>query len=110
MSVGRAQAASLAMLGEWLSVQDSERIGLIWKCVPDEDLARDAQAIAGQLASQPNQGHAVTCTSMDAAQHQTLDRALHAETLQQRELGNAHVYAEGAKAFMAKRAPQFTDR
>ena len=41
---------------------------------------------------------------------QALEQALDAEAQTQGELGAAHDYLEGVAAFMAKRAPNFTDR
>ena len=48
--------------------------------------------------------------AMDAAQGMDLSEALDAECTLQRHFGSAHDYQEGVAAFMAKRAPTFTDR
>jgi len=108
--VGRARALGLALLGDKLSASDAERLGLIWKCVDDAALIDEAQALAQRLAAMPLKALVATREAMDAAQQLDFAAALAQEGRRQRELGNAHDYREGVDAFMAKRAPQFTDR
>jgi 2-(1,2-epoxy-1,2-dihydrophenyl)acetyl-CoA isomerase len=48
--------------------------------------------------------------AMDAAQGLDLAGALGHEAGLQRDLGYAHDFHEGVAAFLAKRAPVFTDR
>ena len=108
--VGRARALGLTLLGDKLTAADAERIGLIWKCVEDADLASEVQKIAKRLAAMPSRALVATRRAIDGAQHLTLDQALAEEATLQRELGLAHDYQEGVAAFAAKRAPRFTDR
>ena len=108
--VGRAQALGLAMLGDKLPAVEAERIGLIWRCVDDAALQTDAHALAQKLAAMPTAALVATRQAMDAAQGMDLSEALDAECTLQRHFGAAHDYQEGVAAFMAKRAPTFTDR
>ncbi|WP_293996831.1 enoyl-CoA hydratase-related protein [Sphaerotilus sp.] len=108
--VGRAQALGLALLGDKLPAAEAERIGLIWRCVDDAALQADAQALAQKLAAMPTAALVATRQAMDAAQGMDLPQALDAECTLQRHFGAAHDYQEGVAAFMAKRAPSFTDR
>lgn len=108
--VGRAQALGLALLGDKLPAADAERIGLIWRCVDDAALMEEAQATAQRLAGMPTKALVATRKAIDAAQGMDMDAALTEECRLQRKLGAAHDYLEGVAAFMAKRAPQFTDR
>jgi len=48
--VGRQQASSLLLLGEWLDGPGAVAVGLALKCVPREDLAAEAAALARRLA------------------------------------------------------------
>lgn len=107
---GRARALGLALLGDKLPAAEAERLGLIWRCVDDTALADDAQALAERLAAMPTRALVQTRLAMDAAQGLTLEQALDAEARLQGELGASHDYLEGVAAFLAKRAPQFTDR
>lgn len=109
-TVGRARALGLALLGDRLPAEEAERIGLIWRCVDDAELAAQARALAQRLAAMPTRALAETRRAIDAAQTTDLSAALDAETALQRQLGASHDYLEGVSAFMARRPPVFTDR
>lgn len=108
--VGRAHALGLTLLGDKLSAEDAQRMGLTWKCVDDASLQDEAQAMAQRLAAMPTQALVATRQALDRAQSMSMEAALEAETALQRELGFAHDYNEGVAAFIAKRTPAFTDR
>ena len=108
--VGRAQAIALAMLGDKLSAEDAVRVGLIWKCVDDAAFSAEVAALANRLAALPTRALAATRQAIDASQQLDLAAALGHEAEVQRELGYGHDFHEGVAAFLAKRAPVFTDR
>lgn len=108
--VGRAQALGLAMLGDKLGATDAERLGLIWRCIDDAELAGAVQTLATRLAAMPTRALVATRQAMDVAQHLDLNAALAEEARVQGQLGAAHDSKEGVAAFGAKRAPVFTDR
>jgi 2-(1,2-epoxy-1,2-dihydrophenyl)acetyl-CoA isomerase len=108
--VGRARALGLAMLGDKLGAEEAARIGLIWACVDDVDLAANVAALARRLAAMPTRALAATRLALDAGWRSTLDEALAEEARVQSVQGAALDYAEGVAAFLAKRAPHFTDR
>ena len=108
--IGNARAMGLAMLGEKLSAEKAESWGLIWKAVPDEDLAAETQAMARHFASAPTKGLAFTKQALHASPHNTLQQQLTLECGMMSELGRSDDYREGVAAFMEKRAPQFTGK
>ena len=108
--VGRANAIALAMLGDKLAAEDAMRIGMIWKCVDDDAFAAEVQALAARVAAMPTRALAATRQAMDASQSLDLAGALSHEADVQRTLGYGHDFEEGVAAFLAKRAPVFTDR
>ena len=54
--VGRAKAMGLALLGDTVDAQEAERLGLIWKVYPDEQLLEEAHKLAQKLADGPSFG------------------------------------------------------
>ena len=108
--IGSARAMGLAMLGEKLTAERAESWGLIWKCVPDDELAQQTAAMARHFASAPTKGLAFTKQALYASGSNTLPQQLALECGMMSELGNSADYREGVAAFMAKRAPQFVGK
>jgi 2-(1,2-epoxy-1,2-dihydrophenyl)acetyl-CoA isomerase len=105
--VGPARAMGLALLGEPLEAADAQAWGLIWECVPDEQLAARTRELAVRLAEGPTLGYARTKQAIQASGAQTLDASLDLETAFLRELGGSLDYREGVAAFRARRPPRF---
>ena len=105
--VGTARAMGMAMLGDKISAEKAEAWGLIWKCVPDEELAQEVQAMARHFAQAPTKGLAFTKQAIYASPANTLQQQLVMECGMMSELGFSDDYREGVSAFMEKRAPQF---
>jgi len=93
-----------------LPAERAEQIGLIWQCVDDAALMDTVGALAARLAAMPVKALAATREAVDAAQHLSFADALSHEGRWQRELGASHDFLEGVAAFLAKRAPVFSDR
>jgi len=105
--VGSARAAGLALTAEPISAERAEAWGLIWKCVDDDALLPEAEALAERFATGPALGYAATKSALQASAANTLEAQLDFERDLQRELGRSEDYREGVAAFMAKRAPAF---
>lgn len=103
----RARAMEMMLLGEKVPARQALDWGLINRCVPDEDLAPTASALAQQLAQGPKSLAAIrklTWDSLDAEWRSQLQ----AEREAQREAGRTADFTEGVQAFAQKRPPQFT--
>jgi len=105
--LGHARATGLAMLGDKLSAEQAAVWGLIWKCVDDDQLAAETDALARHFASAPTLGLARTKQALQASGLNTLEQQLDLERDGMRELGRSADYREGVAAFMDKRAPRF---
>jgi 2-(1,2-epoxy-1,2-dihydrophenyl)acetyl-CoA isomerase len=105
---GQARALGLALTGEPLPAERAEAWGMIWKCVDDDKLAEETNALAAKFASAPTRGLAMTKQLIRETATRTLPEQLDIERDAQRALGRTGDYKEGVSAFMEKRTPNFT--
>lgn len=54
-SVGSQGAAAMVLFGDILDGAEAERVGLVWRCVPDDALLAAARQLAGRAASAPRE-------------------------------------------------------
>jgi 2-(1,2-epoxy-1,2-dihydrophenyl)acetyl-CoA isomerase len=105
--VGMARARGLALLAEPLGAEQAEAWGLIWKCVEDARLLPEAEAMCAGFAAGPSTGLALIKRVLDASLTNDLDTQLDLERDLQRQASGTSDYAEGVRAFIEKRPPQF---
>lgn len=105
--VGSARAMGTTLFGETVTARQAEAWGLIWRCIPDEDLPPTREEIIGTLAQGPTRAYAATKQALHASSGNTLAQQFDLECELQRELGHTDDYLEGMYAFAQKRAPVF---
>lgn len=105
--VGTARATRMMMLGEKIFAEEAERIGLIHRCVEDEELEGEASALAHRLAQGPTLALGLMKRTLREGLTADLPAALSAEASAQRMAGNSQDAVEGALSFLQKRAPAF---
>lgn len=105
--VGLAKATALTMLAEKVSAEEAVRIGMIYKSFEKENLITEARSLAKFLATQPTKGLGLIKRGLNASLSNNLDMQLNMERDLQSEAGKTYDYAEGVKAFVERRAPQF---
>jgi 2-(1,2-epoxy-1,2-dihydrophenyl)acetyl-CoA isomerase len=108
--VGQARARGLALLAEPLPAEKAEAWGLIWRAVDDDALMAEAEKLCAHFASAPTVGLGLIKRALDASEDNSLSTQLDLERDLQREASLTPDYAEGVRAFMAKRKPVFTGR
>lgn len=104
---GTARAMGLMLTADKLDAVQAEQWGLIWKCVDDDKLMTEAEALAARFVQGPPLAYAAIKRALYASHENTLERQLNHERDAQRELGRSEDYREGVTAFMEKRPPHF---
>ena len=106
--VGQARALGLALTGEPLPAEKAADWGLIWKCVDDDALDAEVDALAKKLAALPPLGLAAIKSIVRTTGTRTLDQELDLQRDEMRRLGFTADYREGVAAFLEKRTATFT--
>ncbi|MEE9438748.1 MAG: enoyl-CoA hydratase-related protein [Saprospiraceae bacterium] len=105
--VGFAKASALMMLGDKVSASEAEKMGMIYKCVPNENFEKTYNNIAQKLASMPTQALGYTKKLLNSSWNNTLEQQLAMEHEYQYKSGQSEDYKEGVEAFLEKRKPTF---
>jgi 2-(1,2-epoxy-1,2-dihydrophenyl)acetyl-CoA isomerase len=105
--IGWQKASALMMLGEKITAQEAERMGMIYKVFPDETFAENAKNIAAFLAEMPTKGLAYTKQLLNMSFTTSFEEQLHDEDIFQQKAAQTADYKEGVKAFLDKRRPVF---
>ncbi|MEL7043506.1 MAG: enoyl-CoA hydratase-related protein [Pseudomonadota bacterium] len=108
--LGRAQALALSFFGDTMSASEAVDRGLIWKAVPHDQLAVEANRVAEILARGPTHAYVAVRRAYDHASVSTLEQQLDYEADTQPTLIAKDDFLEGVRAFIAKRKPSFKGR
>ena len=106
--VGQQRALGLALTGEPLPAEKAAEWGLIWKCVDDDALDAEVDALAARLAALPPLGLAAIKSIIRTTGSRSLDEELDLQRDEMRRLGFTADYREGVAAFLEKRPATFT--
>src|SRR6188508_2660946 len=106
--IGWQKASALMMLGEKVSAEEAERIGMIYKIFPDETFVENSMSIASYLSQMPTKGLAYTKQLLSHTVKATLEEQLQDEDIYQQRAASTKDFQEGVKAFLEKRIPKFT--
>jgi 2-(1,2-epoxy-1,2-dihydrophenyl)acetyl-CoA isomerase len=105
--LGLSKATELALTGEPLSAQDAERLGVVSRVVPSDQVMSAALERARQLASGPRQTYALIKRGLERAYDLDLEQALELEAQLQTLASRTPDAQEAIRAFVEKRAPAF---
>jgi enoyl-CoA hydratase/carnithine racemase len=105
--VGPAHARMILYTGQRIDAREAERIGLVNRVVPDEDLSETVVDIARTIADNaPLSVHASKIT-INQVLRDPGGRDMAAIEQATEDCFNSHDYREGRTAFMEKRPPRF---
>lgn len=105
-AIGRVRAMELMLLGGKIYGKQALDWGLVTRVVPDDEVEGTAMAFARELAGGPRSLGLIKRNAW-AALDSSLETALVAERLAQREACRTEDFVEGVTAFAEKRKPRF---
>ena len=105
--IGFGKASALMMLGDKVSANDAEKMGMIYKVVEDEKLQIEGFETAKKLADMPTKGIGFTKKLLNQSMHNPLLEQLEYEADMQVHAASTYDYNEGVSAFLEKRKPNF---
>jgi 2-(1,2-epoxy-1,2-dihydrophenyl)acetyl-CoA isomerase len=105
--VGLPRAKELMFFGDDLSAADAERIGIANRVVPADELLAVATEWATRLASGPTKALAATKRLLNRSLESSRDLAFEEEAAAQDAVAGTVDMAEGIKAFVERRQPDF---
>jgi 2-(1,2-epoxy-1,2-dihydrophenyl)acetyl-CoA isomerase len=108
--VGWGRALELMFLADPVDAAAAERIGLVNRVVPPDDLMRAGAEWAGRLAGGPTRAYGLIKRGVLRAGVTDLRSALDYEADLQEIAGMTEDHREGVAAFLAKRAPAYRGR
>lgn len=108
--VGMGRATEILLFGEKIAAADAERMGLVNRVVPHDELLPAAQEWAARLASGPTMAIGMTKRMLTNEWHMDLASALEAEAQAQALMLMGEDHRIFYEAFREKVEPEFTGR
>jgi enoyl-CoA hydratase/carnithine racemase len=105
--VGLSKATEMLFVGDFVSADDAERMGLYNKVVTTEELETETMRWAQRLVAGPGFALAMTKAALNLEMNMSLEMALEAESEAQAICMLHRDFREAYQAFTEKRAPQF---
>jgi 2-(1,2-epoxy-1,2-dihydrophenyl)acetyl-CoA isomerase len=105
--VGPQRAKEIMFFGDDLSAADAERFGIANRVVPAADLAKATAEWADRLAAAPTKTVAMTKWLLNRSFESSRHTAFEEEAYVQEMVNLTSDSAEGVKAFMERRSPDF---
>lgn len=105
--IGPQRAKELMFFGDSLPAAEAERLGLVNRIVPDEELAATARAWAQRLAEGPTRAIALTKQLVNASLDADRSTAFAAEAMAQEINMTTQDANEGVASFVERRVPKY---
>ncbi|MDY6881206.1 MAG: enoyl-CoA hydratase-related protein [Desulfatiglans sp.] len=108
--VGRGKAMEMILTGEIIDAREADRIGLVNRVVPAEELMRIVMDMCGEMASKGPIALKFAKEAMAKGMDMTMEQGLRLEADLYFLLHTTKDRTEGIKAFKEKRSPKFVGR
>lgn len=108
--VGWQRATALMMLGDKVPAAEAEKMGMIYKCFPDEDFQQESMEMARTLSRMPTRALYLIKKELRWSSTHTIYEQLQNEDKLQQWAAQTEDYKEGIASFLEKRAPVFKGR
>lgn len=108
--IGWGRALDLAFTGRAVDASEALAIGLVTRVWPDAEFVEGWRSLARQLADGATEAFALTKEGLNASWERDFGSFLELEASLQDRAGRSADYAEGVRAFLAKRPPRFEGR
>ncbi|MBI3966819.1 MAG: enoyl-CoA hydratase/isomerase family protein [Chloroflexi bacterium] len=105
--VGLQKALELILAADWIDAQEAERIGLVLKTVPHDELMSTARDLAGRIASSAPVSVPLAKRAVYRALNQEPDEHLEYMAMILEKLRQTEDHKEGLAAIAEKRQPRF---
>jgi 2-(1,2-epoxy-1,2-dihydrophenyl)acetyl-CoA isomerase len=105
--VGFAKALELSLTGNELTSKDAERLGVVSKVVPTDQLMIATREVAAKLSQGPTRAIALTKRALNKSISSDLETVLEYESYLQEIAGETSDHLEAVRAFFEKRKPVF---
>ena len=105
--IGFQKASALMMLGDKVSAENAEKMGMIYKKIADERFFIETEEIAEKLANMPTKGFAFTKQALMQSMENSFASQLTLEDTLQQKAAATNDFREGVHAFIQKRLPDF---
>ena len=106
--IGISKTMELAFTGEAIDASEANKLGLVNKVVPHEELERVVAEYSAKLARGATRGMGLSKRAIHHALDSTIHEALEFEASLQEMAGRTSDHKEGVVAFFEKRSPRFT--
>ena len=105
--IGFQKASALMMLGDKVTTEEAEELGMIFKVISSESFNEEVEKLAVKLANMPTKALGLIKELLNKSNTNTLEQQLELEGKLQIKAALSEDYTEGVNAFMEKRKPIF---